>query len=186
MWFWYGMSPEDLGQVPEKLRQELEAQAEQQQGQSDKRMFFWPIWTKSDSQVAAGRRLDGEQDAETRMWFWYGMSPEDLEQVPEKLRQELEAQAEQQQGQSDKRMFFWPIWTKSDSQVAAGRRLDGEQDAETRLWIWSGMSPEDEQVPEELRQELEAFGQSDKRMFFWPIWTARSNSADKVSKMYHF
>merc|ERR1719240_2080108 len=77
-------------------------------------MFFWPIWTKSDSQkserpfwptksadMPAGMEAS---DSDDKMFFWPIWT------------KTADMPAGMEASDSDDKMFFWPIWTKSDSQ----------------------------------------------------------------------
>jgi hypothetical protein len=70
---------------------------------------------------------------------------------------------------SQDKMFFWPIWTKSAMPLP--QDLEGEgNDNDNKMFFWPIWTKSAMPLPKDLEGEG-----NDNKMFFWPIWTARSN-----------
>merc|ERR1719161_3377554 len=93
--------------------------------ESESKMFFWPIWTKSAMPLPKDlkRRLDEETsnaDSENKMFFWPIWTKSDMP-IPSEVDEA-----------SENKMFFWPIWTKSDMPIPS----EVDEASENKMFFW--------------------------------------------------
>jgi hypothetical protein len=88
-------------------------------GSNDK-MFFWPIWTKeSVEQVNTKSLMDSLKEWGQQTLNKYDSTPSEAHSTRSADQESANAKPESPLvAPSEDKMFFWPIWTKSDSQVS--------------------------------------------------------------------
>jgi hypothetical protein len=88
-------------------------------GSNDK-MFFWPIWTKEAvEQVKTKSYYDGMNEWADQVLNAYDPTPSEAHSTRSADHESADAKPESPLvAPSKDKMFFWPIWTKSDSQVS--------------------------------------------------------------------
>merc|ERR1712196_668372 len=94
--------------LPKDLKRRLDE--ETSNADSEGKMFFWPIWTKSDMPIPS----EVDEASENKMFFWPIWTKSAMP-LPKDLKRRLDE--ETSNADSENKMFFWPIWTKSDMPI---------------------------------------------------------------------